>query len=117
MLTLDGDMMRQAIGFPCGPVARERKDGALSDEMRGGSVLVQIGKDRRKRFARMQLLRGLWIFGVHEYHEMRVCRKERHLAFRVAAIGAVSVSLDKLAYGQAVRGLLGGDADVFAHQH
>src|SRR5579863_2934617 len=100
-------MMREAISLPCGPVARERKDRALSDEVRGGSVLVQVGKDRRKRFSRMQFLRGLWIFGVHEHHEMRVCGKERHLAFRVAAIGAVRVSLDKLADGQAVRGFAG----------
>src|SRR5437588_6074660 len=99
-------MMRQAVGFPGAAVARERKDRALSDEVRGGSVLVQVGKDRRKRFARMQLLRGLWIFGVHEHHEVRIGREERHLALRVATIGAVRVGLDELAYGEAIGGFV-----------
>jgi hypothetical protein len=65
---VDGDVMRKAVSFARGPVAGEREYRALSDEVRGRIVLVQVGENRRKRFARMQLLRGHWISGVHEHH-------------------------------------------------
>jgi hypothetical protein len=41
--------------------------------------------------------------------EVCVRGKERHLALRVATVGAVRVSLDKLAYDQVVRGFFRGD--------
>src|SRR6266852_6373796 len=104
------------MGFPGGPVGRESEDGALSDEVRGGVVLVQICKNRRKRIARVQIHRRLWIFGVHEDNKVRFFRKERHLACCVSAIGAVRVSLDKLAYGQAVRGFGGRNAGLLTHK-
>src|SRR6185312_9671836 len=101
--TIDRDVMSQAIRLTRGALSRECENCALSDEVGGGVVFVQVCKDRRERFARVQLLRGLRIFGVHEHHEVSVFRKERYLAFRISAIGTVRVSLDKLAYGQPIR--------------
>src|SRR6266478_5009472 len=83
--------------------------------MRGGVVLIQVCKNRRKRIARVQVHRGVRIFGVHENHKVCVFREEGHLAFRVSAICAVGVSLDKLAYGQAIRSFGGRNAGVLAH--
>ena len=39
------DVMREAVGFPCGAITVERKDGALSNEMRRGIVPVQVRED------------------------------------------------------------------------
>jgi hypothetical protein len=47
---------------------------------------------------------------------MGVCGEQSHLAFRIATIGAVGVGLDEFADGEAVRGFLGGNGDVFVHQ-
>jgi hypothetical protein len=44
-----------------------------------------------------------------------VCGKERHLTFRIAAIGAMCVGLDELPDREAIRCFFGGDANVFAH--
>jgi len=41
----------------------------------------------------MHFLRRRLILGVHVYHEAGVCRKERHLTFRITAIGAVCVKM------------------------
>ena len=41
--------------------------------------------------------------------------KKRHLALRIAAIGAVRVSLDELADREPIGGFVGADGDVFAH--
>src|SRR5450432_1059545 len=107
--------MRQAIGFPGGLVGCEGEDRALSDEVRGGVVLVQVCKNRRKRIARVQIHRGLRIFGVHEHHEVCVFGKESHLTLRVATVGAVRVGLDKLPNREAVGSFLRRDSNVFAH--
>ena len=48
--------MREAVGFPGPPVARQREDRALADEVRGGLVLVQLREDGSERFPRVQLL-------------------------------------------------------------
>src|SRR6202022_5130133 len=66
---------------------------------------------------RVQLLRGRRVFGVHVHHEVGIGSEEEHLTFRIAAIGAVRIGLDELADGEAIRGFLGGDGDVFAHQY
>src|SRR6201981_2837428 len=107
--------MRKAIGVPVGLVGGEGEDGALSDEVRGGVVLVQVCKNRRKRIARVQVHRGLRIFGVHEHHEVCVFCKESPLTLRVATVGAVRVGLDKLPDREAVGSLLRRDSNVFAH--
>jgi hypothetical protein len=44
---------------------------------------------------------------------MRVRGKESRLAFRIASISAMGVSLDQLADGEAIRDFLGGDGAVF----
>ena len=45
---------------------------------------------------------------------MGVCGEQSHLAFRIPPIRAVGVGLDELSDGEAIRGFLGGDGDVFA---
>ena len=72
---VDRDVMRQAVRFPGRPLACQSEDRALTDEVRGGLVLIQIGEDRSERLARMQLLRGFRIFGVHVHDEVGVCGK------------------------------------------
>src|SRR4029077_16144561 len=69
-----------------------------------------------KRFARVQLLRGYWILRVHVHHQVGIGGKERHLAFSIATISAVCVGLDELPDSEAVRGFVGRDGSVFAHE-
>ena len=80
------------------------------------SYLFSSAKTGSERLARVQLLRGRRILGVHVHDEVGVFGKESHLTFRIATIGAVCVSLDELADGEAIRGFFGGDGDVFAHE-
>src|SRR5216684_8166048 len=47
---------------------------------------------------------------------MGVCREERHLTFRIAAIGAVCVLLDELPNGKAIRSFVGREGHVLAHE-
>ena len=100
------DVMREAIGFACGPVGRLRQYGALSDEVRGGVVLVQVREDRSQRFARVQLLRRPRILGVHIHDEVGVWGKECHLAFRIAAVGAICVGFDEFSDREAIGSFL-----------
>jgi hypothetical protein len=44
-----------------------------------------------------------------------VRRKERHLTFRITAVGAVCVCLDEFSNGEAVGCFFGGDGDVCGH--
>src|ERR1700722_2384598 len=110
------DVMREAVGFPCGAVSVQGEDGALSDEMRRGVVSVQVCEDWSERLARVQLLGRLRILGVHIHHEMGVRGEQRHLTSRIATIRAASIGLDELTNSKAVRGFLWGDSDVLAHQ-
>ena len=55
-------------------------------------------------------------FGVHVNHEVGVGGKERHLAFRIASIGAARVGFDEFANREAIRSFLGRDRDAFAHE-
>ena len=47
---------------------------------------------------------------------MRLCGKERHLAFRIAAVRTVRVSFDEFPDGEAIRSLSGGNSNVLAHK-
>src|SRR6266446_2147553 len=107
--------MREAVGFSRGPLARERKDRALPDKVGGRSVFVQVCEDWGEFLARMQLHRGLRIFGVHVHHKVSVGCKERHLTLRIAPIGAMCIALDEFTDREAIRCFFGGDADVFSH--
>ncbi len=49
------------------------------------------------------------------HHEVGVRGEERHLAFRIAAIGAMRVGLNELPDCEAIRGLERGDGSVFTH--
>jgi hypothetical protein len=100
-------MMRDALGFPCGAIVVQRKDGALSNEMHRSCVLVQVSENRSERLARVQLLRGLRVFGVHVHHEVGVGSEQSHLAFRVAAVGTMGIGLDEFTDGKPIRGFLG----------
>ena len=112
LAAVDRDVMRQAVRFAGRSFVRQREDRALPDEVRRRIVLVQVCEHRSKRLARPQIHARRWILGVHVDHEVCVRRKERHLAFRVAAIGAVCVRFDEFANREAVRGFSGRDAVV-----
>src|ERR1700684_1688635 len=47
---------------------------------------------------------------------MSVCGKESHLTLWVAAIGTVRVGLDEFPDSETVRGFLGRDGEVLAHE-
>jgi len=49
LVALNCDVIGEAVGFPGCSVARQRKDGALSDEVRSCVVLVQVCEDRSER--------------------------------------------------------------------
>src|SRR5580692_3560765 len=63
----------------------------------------------------MQLLRRGRIFGVHVHHKMRICGEKRHLALRIAPVGAMRIGLDEFPDSEAIRGFFRGDRSVFAH--
>ena len=113
--TIDRDVVRQAVGFAGGLVARQREDGALSDEVRSGVVPVQLGENRSERLACVEPLRWLRVLGVHVHHKVCVRGKKRHLAFRIATIGAMGVGLDELPDRQTIRGFAGRDRQMLAH--
>ena len=73
-------------------------------------------EEAAERLARVKLLRGLRILGVHVNHEVGVSGKESHLSLRVATIGAMGVSLDEFPDRKAIRGFCGRDGDVLAHE-
>src|SRR6266550_3636098 len=84
--------------------------------MHGGGVLVQSCKNWSERLARVQLLRRLRILGVHVHDEVRIWSKERHLAFRIAAIGAMRVGLNEFSDRETICGFAGRDCQVLAHE-
>src|ERR1700733_5546952 len=108
--------MRQTISVSSALVSRQAKDRTLPDEVHGGSILVQICKNWSERLARVQLMRRLRILGVHIHDEMCIWSKQRHLALRIATIGAVCIGFDELSDRETVCGLIGGDGDMLAHQ-
>ena len=77
-------------------VAGQGENRALSNEVHGRSVFVQVSEYRSERLARVQFLRGLRILGVHVNDEVRVRRKKSHLTFGITAISAVRVGFDEL---------------------
>src|SRR6266852_2097989 len=84
--------------------------------MHGGGVLVQIREDWSERLARVQLLRRLRILGVHVHNEVRIWSKERHLAFRIATIGAMRVGLNEFSDRETICGFAGRGCQVLAHE-
>src|SRR5690349_2644916 len=82
--------MREAVGLAGTSVGRQRENGALADEVRGGVVLVQVGEDGGERLARVELRGGRRVLRVHVHDEVRVFGEERHLTFRVPTVGAVA---------------------------
>src|ERR1700757_2145607 len=114
--TFDSEVMGYAISFPCASIAGQREDRRLSEEVHGGSVLVQIRKHWSKLLARVQFLRWIGILCVHVDHEVRICGEKSHLTFRIATISAVGIGLNQFADGEPIRGFIWGDADLFAHE-
>jgi hypothetical protein len=47
---------------------------------------------------------------------MGINGKERHLAFRIPAIGAMGIGLDEFPNGKAIHGFVGRDGSVFTHK-
>ncbi len=58
---------------------------------------------------------GFGSFSVHVHDEVSIGGKERHLPVLIATIGAIRVGLDEVPDGEAVRGLIGGDRNMLAH--
>src|ERR1700756_2198199 len=77
---------------------------ALSDEVRGGVVLVQVSEDGSQSLAPTQLLQRLWILGLHVDREVSIRGKESHLSFRVATICAMRISFDEFPDRKAIGG-------------
>src|ERR1700733_11724455 len=50
------------------------------------------------------------------HDEVSVFGKERHLTFRIAAIGTMRIGLNEFAYGESIGGFVGRDTDVLAHE-
>jgi hypothetical protein len=71
--------------------------------VQGGGVLVEICEHGSERLSCVQLLRRLRILGVHVHHEVSVGGKERHLAVRVATIGAMRVGLNEFPDRETIR--------------
>src|SRR6476469_1252982 len=115
LVAVDREMMSECIRVASGSPLAQHEDGALSDEVHGRGVPVQVIEHRSECIARMQFLRWHWILRVHVHDEMRVRREQRHLTLGVAAVGAVRVGLDQLPYGEAIRGFGRRYGDVLAH--
>src|SRR6478672_12659408 len=49
------------------------------------------------------------------HYEMGIRGEQRHLAFRIAAIGASGIGLDELSDGKAICGFLRRDGKMFTH--
>jgi hypothetical protein len=107
LLPLHREMMRQAVSLSSGSVAGRREDGALSNEAHRRIVSVQVSEDGSEFLARVQFLRGCRILGIHIHHEMRVDRKEGHLAFGVTTVCAMRVRFNQFPDSKSIRGLLG----------
>jgi hypothetical protein len=104
VIAVDGEMVGEAVGLPCGAAFRERRDRAPSHEMHGGLVFVQVCKDGGEGFARVKLLGWRRIFGVHVDDEVGIRREEGHLTFSIAPVGAIGVGLDEFADRKSVGG-------------
>jgi hypothetical protein len=115
LATVDRQVMRHGVGLARGALGRQRENGALSDEMLGGGVLVQVVEDGSQRLARVEVHRGRRIRCIHVHDEVRIRCEEGHLTLGVAAIRAVCIALDELSDREAIRGLVRGDGDVLAH--
>jgi hypothetical protein len=89
-------MVSEAIAHS-GCLASVQLDRALTIEVRGHFVAVQIFESRSERLATVKLLRRDRRLRIHIDHEMRIRRKERHLACRVTAISTICISVDQLA--------------------
>src|SRR6201988_748886 len=108
--------MRHAITFACASIVGQREVRGLSKEVHGRGVLVQICKNGSECLARAQLLRELRILGVHVHDEVRIWSKERHLACRIATIGAMRICLNELSDRETVRHLAWRNRQVLAHE-
>ena len=91
--TVDREVMCQGVGLSCGSVGGQRQDRALSDEVRGRVVLVQVCEDSASRECNSCEGVGSLVFMYTTKWVSAV--KKSHLTFRVAPIGAVCIRLDK----------------------
>jgi hypothetical protein len=114
--TVDRNVMGKAIAFASRTTVRQCKNRALSDEMCGGIVFIEVGENRRQDLARVKFLCGPRIFGVHIDHEVRVQSKKRHLALGLASIGVPRVSLDELPNCETIRCFYRRNGNVMTHK-
>src|ERR1700679_1075672 len=105
--TLHREMVRYAVSLSGGSTARQREDGALSNEVHRRIVFVQVREDGSQFLARAQFLGGRRVLRIHIHHEMSVHCKERHLALRVTTVRAMRVSLNQFPDSKSIRGFLG----------
>jgi hypothetical protein len=64
----------------------------------------------------MQLHGGFRILRVHVDDEVGIFGEERHLAFRIAPVGAMCVRFNKLPDRESICSFTGRDGSVFAHE-
>ena len=77
-------------------------DGALSVEVRGGLVAVEVREDGCQSLAAFENVRGLGAFAVHEHRESGVDGEEGFLSVGVAAVSAVGIGVEKFPDGETV---------------
>src|SRR5580692_7572200 len=106
--------MRQAVGLSGRAIAGDRHR-ALSVEMRGGFIGVEMREYRRELLPAMELLGRLRGAAVHEDDEMRVAGEQSHLALGVATVCAMGVGVDEFADGEPIRSLFRRNSSVGRH--
>src|SRR6201987_2980844 len=110
LCTFDSEVMGHAISFPCASIAGQREDRRLSEEVHGGSVLVQILKHWSKLLARVQFLRWIGMLWVQVAHEGRIGGEKRLLTYRNAPRSAGCKTANRFAQGEPRCGFSCGDS-------
>src|ERR1700748_126919 len=80
-------------------------------------VRAQILKHRAQAVAAADFLSGDRVSTVHVDEELSVRGEERHLAHDVPAVCAMSISIDKFAYGKAISSFSRGEITMTRSLH
>ena len=107
-------MMGQAVALAGGLVPGQR-DRALTVEVHGGDVLVEVVEHRSQGLPAVQLLGRRLGSQVIEDQEAGVFGEQGHLALRVTPVRAVGVGVNQLPDSQPVGRFLGRDGCMGRH--
>jgi hypothetical protein len=111
----DADVVSEAVALASRPIPTQA-DGALTVEVRGNLIGVEVVEYRPKILTTMKLLTRLRIATIHEDNEVSVLGEERDLLGRIATIGAMGVCVDQLTNRQPIGGLFARETDVIRHE-